>query len=93
MLKQRIDINKSKPFKGVLDFQKAVQDGYVVDVSNRGGSASKGFHVFVEMIKATPVESTPVETQEVIDTPKEVDTPTTTRRNTTTKKTTTEDVK
>ena len=92
MLKKRIDIHTSAPNNGLLEFQSAVQDGYVIDITNRGGVARRGLHIFLELIKATPVESTPVETQEVIDTPKEVDVPTTPKR-TVAKKTTTEDVK
>ena len=86
MLKKRIDIHTSSPNNGLLEFQSAVQDGYVVDITNRGGVARRGLHIFLELIKATPLEATPV------DAPKEAPTPTTPTRKTT-KKPTTEDVK
>ena len=91
MLKKRIDIHTSSPNNGLLEFQSAVQDGYVVDITNRGGVARRGLHIFLELIKATPLEATPVE-EVAVDAPKEVPAPTTPRRNTA-KKPTTEDVK
>ena len=81
MLKKRIDVHTSAPSNGLLEFQSAVQDGYVVDITNRGGVARRGLHIFLELIKATPVE-----------TKEEAPTQTTPKRNTT-KKSTTEDVK
>ena len=57
MLKKRIDIHTSSPNNGLLEFQSAVQGGYVVDITNRGGVARRGLHIFLEMIKATPVET------------------------------------
>ena len=86
MLKKRINVHTSAPSNGLLEFQSAVQDGYVVDITNRGGVARRGLHIFLELIKATPLEVTPV------DAPKEVPAPTTPRRNTA-KKPTTEDAK
>ena len=86
VLKKRIDIHTSAPSNGLLEFQSAVQGGYVVDITNRGGVARRGLHIFLELIKATPLEATPV------DAPKEAPTPTTPTRNTA-KKPTTEDVK
>ena len=84
VLKKRIDIHTSSPNNGLLEFQSAVQDGYVVDITNRGGVARRGLHIFLELIKATPLEVTPVV--------EEVAAPTTPRRNTA-KKPTTEDTK
>ena len=81
MLKKRIDIHTSSPSNGLLKFQSAVQGGYVVDITNRGGVARRGLHIFLELIKATPLEVTPV------DAPKEAP-----ARNTA-KKPTTEDTK
>ena len=86
VLKKRIDIHTSSPNDGLLEFQSAVQGGYVVDITNRGGVARRGLHIFLELIKATPLEVTPV------DAPKEAPAPTTPKRNTA-KKPTTEDVK
>ena len=60
MLKKRIDIHTSAPSNGLLEFQSAVQGGYVVDITNRGGVARRGLHIFLELIKATPLEVTPV---------------------------------
>ena len=92
MLKKRIDIHTSSPNNGLLEFQSAVQDGYVVDITNRGGVARRGLHIFLELIKATPLEATPVVEKADVDAPKEVSAPTTPSRNTA-KKPTTEDVK
>ena len=97
MLKKRIDIHTSAPSNGLLKFQSAVQGGYVVDITNRGGVARRGLHIFLELIKATPLEVTPVveevAVEEVaVDAPKEIPAPTTPKRNTA-KKSTTEDVK
>lgn len=102
MLKKRIDIRTSSPNNGLLEFQSAVQDGYVVDITNRGGVARRGLHIFLEMIKATPLyatplyatplEATPVVEKADVDAPKEVPAQTTPKRNTA-KKSTTEDVK
>lgn len=97
VLKKRIDIHTSAPSNGLLEFQSAVQDGYVVDITNRGGVARRGLHIFLELIKATPLEVTPVveevAVEEVaVDAPKEIPAPTTPKRNTA-KKSTTEDVK
>ena len=97
MLKKRIDIHTSAPSNGLLEFQSAVQGGYVVDITNRGGVARRGLHIFLELIKATPLEVTPVveevAVEEVaVDAPKEIPAPTTPKRNTA-KKSTTEDVK
>ena len=89
MLKKRINVHTSAPSNGLLEFQSAVQDGYVVDITNRGGVARRGLHIFLELIKATPVET---KEEEVVDVPKEVPTQTTPRRNTA-KKPTTEDAK
>ena len=86
MLKKRIDVHTSSPSNGLLEFQSAVQGGYVVDITNRGGVTRRGLHIFLELIKATPLEATPA------DAPKEVPTPTTPIRNTA-KKPTTEDTK
>ena len=100
VLKKRIDIHTSSPNNGLLEFQSAVQDGYVIDITNRGGVARRGLHIFLELIKATPLEVTPV-VEEVtpiveevtpVDAPKEFPAPITPRRNTA-KKPTTEDVK
>ena len=99
VLKKRIDIHTSSPNNGLLEFQSAVQGGYVVDITNRGGVARRGLHIFLELIKATPLEVTPV-VEEVtpvveevaVNAPKEVPAPTTPKRNTA-KKSTTEDVK
>ena len=90
MLKKRIDIHTSSPSNGLLEFQSAVQGGYVVDITNRGGVARRGLHIFLELIKATPLETK--EEEVVVDAPKEVPAPTTPRRNTA-KKPTTEDTK
>ena len=84
VLKKRIDIHTSSPSNGLLEFQSAVQGGYVVDITNRGGVARRGLHIFLELIKATPVET---KEEVVVDVPKEAPT-----RNTA-KKSTTEDVK
>ena len=97
MLKKRIDIRTSSPNNGLLEFQSAVQGGYVVDITNRGGVTRRGLHIFLELIKATPVETKEEEEEEeeeevVIDAPKETLTQTTPKRNTA-KKSTTEDVK
>ena len=97
MLKKRIDIHTSAPSNGLLEFQSAVQGGYVVDITNRGGVARRGLHIFLELIKATPLEVTPLEVTPVVeevavDAPKEIPEPTTPKRNTA-KKSTTEDVK
>ena len=97
MLKKRIDIHTSAPSNGLLEFQSAVQGGYVVDITNRGGVARRGLHIFLELIKATPLEVTPVveevAVEEVaVEAPKEIPAPTTPKRNTA-KKSTTEDVK
>lgn len=92
VLKKRIDIHTSSPSNGLLKFQSAVQGGYVVDITNRGGVARRGLHIFVELIKATPLEVTPVVEEVAVDAPKEVPAPTTPRRNTA-KKPTTEDTK
>ena len=90
MLKKRIDIHTSSPNNGLLEFQSAVQGGYVVDITNRGGVARRGLHIFLEMIKATPVETK--EEEEVdVDAPKEIPAPTTPKRSTA-KKSTTDDV-
>ena len=92
VLKKRIDIHTSSPNNGLLEFQSAVQDGYVVDITNRGGVARRGLHIFLELIKATPLEATPVVEKADVDAPKEVPAPTTPKRNTA-NKSTTEDVK
>ena len=101
MLKKRIDIHTLSPNNGLLEFQSAVQGGYVVDITNRGGVARRGLHIFLELIKATPLEEVAVEevaveevaVEEVaVDAPKEIPAPTTPKRNTA-KKSTTEDVK
>ena len=97
MLKKRIDIHTLSPNNGLLEFQSAVQGGYVVDITNRGGVARRGLRIFLELIKATPLEVTPVveevAVEEVaVDAPKEIPAPTTPKRNTA-KKSTTEDVK
>ena len=89
MLKKRIDVHTSAPSNGLLEFQSAVQDGYVVDITNRGGVARRGLHIFLELIKATPLET---KEEVVVDAPKEVPVSTTPRRNTA-KKPTTEDTK
>ena len=89
VLKKRIDIHTSSPNNGLLEFQSAVQDGYVVDITNRGGVARRGLHIFLELIKATPLEATPVVEEVAVE---EVAAPTTPKRNTA-KKSTTEDVK
>ena len=89
MLKKRINVHTSAPSNGLLEFQSAVQDGYVVDITNRGGVARRGLHIFLELIKATPLET---KEEVVVDVPKEAPTQTTPRRNTD-KKSTTEDVK
>ena len=89
MLKKRIDIHTSSPNNGLLEFQSAVQDGYVVDITNRGGVARRGLHIFLELIKATPLET---KEEVVVDAPKEVPVSTTPTRNTA-KKPTTEDAK
>ena len=89
MLKKRIDIHTSSPSNGLLEFQSAVQGGYVVDITNRGGVARRGLHIFLELIKATPLETK--EEVVIVDAPKEVPVSTTPRRNTD-KKSTTEDV-
>ena len=99
VLKKRIDIHTSSPSNGLLEFQSAVHSGYVIDITNRGGVTRRGLHIFLELIKATPLEATPV-VEEVtpvveevtVDAPKEVPAPTTLRRNTA-KKPTTEDTK
>ena len=103
MLKKRIDIHTSAPSNGLLEFQSAVQGGYVVDITNRGGVARRGLHIFLELIKATPLEVTPLEVtplevtplevtpvvEEVaVDAPKEIPAPTTPKRNTAKKPTT-----
>ena len=85
MLKKRIDVHTSAPSNGLLEFQSAVQDGYVVDITNRGGVARRGLHIFLELIKATPLET---KEEVVVDAPKEVPAPTTPRRNTDKKPTT-----
>ena len=108
MLKKRIDIHTSSPNNGLLEFQSAVHSGYVIDITNRGGVTRRGLHIFLELIKATPLEVTPVveeevavveevtpletKEEEVVDVPKEAPTQTTPKRNTA-KKSTTEDVK
>ena len=92
VLKKRIDIHTSSPNNGLLEFQSAVQGGYVVDITNRGGVARRGLHIFLELIKATPLEVTPVVEEADVDAPKEVPAPTTPKRNTA-KKSTSEDVK
>ena len=97
VLKKRIDIHASSPSNGLLEFQSAVQGGYVVDITNRGGVARRGLHIFLELIKATPLEVTPVveevAVEEVaVEAPKEIPAPTTPKRSTA-KKPTTEDVK
>ena len=56
MLKKRIDIHTLSPNNGLLEFQSAVQGGYVVDITNRGGVTRRGLHIFLELIKATPVD-------------------------------------
>ena len=61
VLKKRIDIHTSTPSNGLLEFQSAVQGGYVVDITNRGGVARRGLHIFLELIKATPLEEVAVE--------------------------------
>ena len=91
MLKKRIDIHTSSPNNGLLEFQSAVQGGYVVDITNRGGVARRGLHIFLELIKATPLEVTPVVEEVAVDAPKEIPAPTTPKRSTT-KKSTTDDV-
>ena len=93
MLKKRIDIHTSSPNNGLLEFQSAVHSGYVIDITNRGGVTRRGLHIFLELIKATPLEATPVveevAVEEVaVDAPKEVPAPTTPRRNTDKKPTT-----
>ena len=90
MLKKRIDIHTSSPNNGLLEFQSAVQGGYVVDITNRGGVTRRGLHIFLELIKATPLETK--EEEVVVDAPKEAPTQTTPKRNTA-KKPTTEDTK
>ena len=57
VLKKRIDIHTLSPNNGLLEFQSAVQGGYVIDITNRGGVARRGLHIFLELIKATPVET------------------------------------
>ena len=93
MLKKRIDIHTSSPNNGLLEFQSAVHSGYVIDITNRGGVTRRGLHIFLELIKVTPVveEVTPV-VEEVTPVVEEVAAPTTPKRNTA-KKSTTEDVK
>ena len=66
VLKKRIDVHTSAPSNGLLEFQSAVQGGYVVDITNRGGVACRGLHIFLELIKATPLEVTPVVEEEVV---------------------------
>ena len=56
VLKKQIDIHTLSPSNGLLEFQSAVQGGYVVDITNRGGVARRGLHIFLELIKATPVD-------------------------------------
>lgn len=90
VLKKRIDIHTSSPNNGLLEFQSAVHSGYVIDITNRGGVTRRGLHIFLELIKATPVETK--EEEVVVDVPKEAPTQTTPKRNTA-KKSTTEDVK
>ena len=102
VLKKRIDIHTSSPNNGLLEFQSAVHSGYVIDITNRGGVTRRGLHIFLELIKATPLEVTPVveevaveevAVEEVaVEAPKEIPAPTTPRRNTA-KKPTTEDTK
>ena len=92
VLKKRIDIHTSSPNNGLLEFQSAVHSGYVIDITNRGGVTRRGLHIFLELIKATPLEATPVVEKADVDAPKEVPAPTTPKRNTA-KKSTTEDVK
>ena len=77
VLKKRIDIHTSSPNNGLLEFQSAVQGGYVVDITNRGGVARRGLHIFLELIKATPLEVTPVVEEVAVDAPKEIPAPTT----------------
>ena len=89
MLKKRIDIHTSSPNNGLLEFQSAVHSGYVIDITNRGGVTRRGLHIFLELIKATPLET---KEEVVVDAPKEVPVSTTPRRNTD-KKPTTEDAK
>ena len=91
MLKKRIDIHTSSPNNGLLEFQSAVQGGYVVDITNRGGVARRGLHIFLELIKATPLEVTPVVEEVAVGAPKEIPAPTTPKRSTA-KKSTTDDV-
>ena len=107
VLKKRIDIHTSAPSNGLLEFQSAVQGGYVVDITKRGGVVRRGLHIFLEMIKATPLEVTPVVEKVDVDAPKEVPAPTTpapttpapttpaptTPKRNNAKKSTTEDVK
>ena len=102
VLKKRIDIHTSTPSNGLLEFQSAVQGGYVVDITNRGGVARRGLHIFLELIKATPLEEVAVEEvvveevvveevvveEVVVDAPKEIPAPTTPKRNTAKKPTT-----
>ena len=92
VLKKRINVHTSAPSNGLLEFQSAVQGGYVVDITNRGGVARRGLHIFLELIKATPLEVTPVVEEVAVDAPKEIPAPTTPKRNTA-KKSTTEDAK
>ena len=92
VLKKRIDIHTSSPNNGLLEFQSAVHSGYVIDITNRGGVTRRGLHIFLELIKATPLEVTPVVEEVAVDAPKEVPAPTTPKRNTA-KKPTTEDTK
>ena len=92
VLKKRIDIHTSSPNNGLLEFQSAVHSGYVIDITNRGGVTRRGLHIFLELIKATPLETKEEEEEVVVDVPKEAPTQTTPKRNTA-KKSTTEDTK
>lgn len=70
VLNKRVDIQVLRPQMAMLELQKAIQDGFVIDITNRGGVVRRGSHVIVELVKSDIDEqAVVVDEQAVVEKP------------------------
>ena len=62
VLNKRVDIQVFKPQMAMLELQKAIQDGFVIDTTNRGGVVKRGNHILIELVKGVSSLETTTET-------------------------------
>ena len=56
VLNKRVDIQVLKPQMAMLELQKAIQDGFVIDTTARGGVVKRGNHILIELVKGVSNE-------------------------------------